>query len=43
VVNSAGRLVPGHERKQSARLREEDVVVRKGHVKSAPYGRFSEL
>src|SRR5690349_3113406 len=43
VVNSAGRLVPGHERKQAAMLREEDVVVRNGHVKSAPYGRFSEL
>ena len=43
VVNSAGRLVPGHERKQTAMLREEDVIVRKGHVTSAPYGRFSEL
>jgi len=43
VVNSAGRLVPGHERKQTAMLREEDVVVRNGHVKSAPHGRFSEL
>jgi len=43
VVNSAGRLVPGHERKQAALLREEDVIVRKGHVRSAPHGRFSEL
>jgi methylated-DNA-protein-cysteine methyltransferase-like protein len=43
VVNSAGRLVPGHERKQAAMLREEDVVVRTGHVRSAPHGRFSEL
>ena len=43
VVNSAGRLVPGHERTQTAMLREEDVVVRNGHVRSAPYGRFSEL
>ena len=30
VVNSAGRLVPGHERKQAAMLREEDVIVRSG-------------
>ena len=43
VVNAAGRLVPGHERKQAAMLREEDVIVRKGHVKSAPHGRFSDL
>ena len=40
VVNSAGRLVPGHEREQSQLLREEDVVIRAGHVRSAPYGRF---
>jgi methylated-DNA-protein-cysteine methyltransferase related protein len=40
VVNSAGRLVPGHEREQSALLRGEDVVVCAGHVRSAPHGRF---
>jgi methylated-DNA-protein-cysteine methyltransferase related protein len=43
VVNSAGRLVPGHEREQSELLREEDVIVRNGHVKSAPHGRFSSV
>ena len=43
VVNASGRLVPGHERKQTALLREEDVVVRAGHVKRAPHGRFSDL
>ena len=43
VVNAAGRLVPGHERRQAALLREEDVIVRRGHVSSAPHGRFSEL
>ena len=32
VVNSAGRLVPGHEREQSALLRAEDVVIRKAEV-----------
>jgi methylated-DNA-protein-cysteine methyltransferase-like protein len=41
VVNVAGRLVPGHERTQAKLLREEDVVVRNGHVRSAPHGRFS--
>ncbi len=40
VVNSSGRLVPGHEHEQSALLREEDVTVRNNHVKSAPLGRF---
>lgn len=40
VVNSVGRLVPGHEREQSALLRAERVVVRAGHVRSAPLGRF---
>ena len=34
VVNSSGRLVPGHERKQAALLREEDVIVRKGQTLS---------
>lgn len=42
VVNSAGRLVPGNERVQTALLLEEDVIVRNGHVKSAAYGRFAE-
>lgn len=42
VVNVAGRLVPGHEREQTQLLREEDVIVRKGHVKQAPHGRFSD-
>ena len=41
VVNVAGRLVPGNERLQTELLREEDVIVRNGRVKSAPYGRFS--
>ena len=41
VVNAAGRLVPGHERTQARLLREEDVVVRNGHVRRAPHGRFS--
>ena len=41
VVNASGRLVPGHERRQAVLLREEDVVVRKGHVISAPHGRWS--
>lgn len=40
VVNAAGRLVPGHEREQAELLREEDVNVRDGHVRSAPHGRF---
>lgn len=40
VVNAAGRLVPGAEREQAALLAEEDVIVRNGHVRRAPYGRF---
>ena len=40
VVNSQGRLVPGHERRQAALLRSEGVVVRAGFVKSSPSGRF---
>lgn len=40
VVNSAGRLVPGHERIQTELLLEEDVIIRNGHVRSAPFGRF---
>lgn len=43
VVNAAGRLVPGHEAEQTALLLEEDVIVSNGHVRSAPYGRFSDL
>lgn len=42
VVDVTGRLVPGHEREQAALLRAEDVVVRGGRVRSAPYGRFSD-
>ena len=41
VVNSAGRLVPGHEREQAALLRAEDVTVADGRVRIAPAGRFS--
>jgi methylated-DNA-protein-cysteine methyltransferase-like protein len=40
VVNSVGRLVPGNERRQAARLRAEGVVVRNGRVVSSPAGRF---
>ncbi len=36
VVTASGRLVPGHEREQTSRLREEGVTVRKGRVD--PYG-----
>jgi methylated-DNA-protein-cysteine methyltransferase-like protein len=41
VVNAAGRLVPGNEREQAARLRSEGVTVREGKVRAAPIGRFS--
>ena len=41
VVNSAGRLVPGHEREQAAQLRGEGVKVIDGKVKRARFGRFS--
>lgn len=41
VVNSAGRLVPGHEREQSQLLRAEGVTVGEGRVRRAPIGRFS--
>lgn len=40
VVNSVGRLVPGHEREQSQLLAEEGVTVRDGRVRAAPVGRF---
>ncbi|MDW3212935.1 MAG: MGMT family protein [Ilumatobacteraceae bacterium] len=42
VVNAAGRLVPGNERTQAELLTGEDVIVRNGHVASAPFGRFGE-
>lgn len=42
VVNAAGRLVPGNERTQAELLTDEDVIVRNGHVASAPFGRFGE-
>ena len=42
VVNVAGRLVPGAEREQAALLAEEDVIVRDGHVRRAPHGRFGD-
>lgn len=32
VVNAAGRMVPGHEREQTQRLRSEGVTVRNGRV-----------
>jgi methylated-DNA-protein-cysteine methyltransferase-like protein len=41
VVNSAGRLVPGHEREQAAQLRSEGVKVQEGKVRRARFGRFS--
>ena len=41
VVNSVGRLVPGHEREQASLLRAEGVTVRDGKVRRAPVGRFS--
>lgn len=43
VVNSAGRLVPGHEREQRRLLLEEDVIVERGHVVEAPVGRFARF
>ena len=41
VVNSSGRLVPGHEPTQAQLLRAEDVIVANGRVRSAPHGRFA--
>lgn len=41
VVNSVGRLVPGHEREQTALLKAEGVTVGDGRVRTAPVGRFS--
>ncbi|MEP7047978.1 MAG: MGMT family protein [Ilumatobacteraceae bacterium] len=40
VVNSVGRLVPGHEREQTAILRSEGVKVTDGKVRKARFGRF---
>jgi methylated-DNA-protein-cysteine methyltransferase related protein len=40
VVTSSGRLVPGAEVEQAARLRADGVVVRAGRVVDAPIGRF---
>ena len=42
VVNSAGRLVPGNEREQTALLKAEGVRVADGRVKVAQYGRFAK-
>ena len=42
VVNSVGRLVPGHEREQSAILRSEGVMVTQGRVRGARFGRSSD-
>lgn len=43
VVNATGRLVPGNESVQAALLMEEDVLIRNGHVRSAPLGRFGQI
>jgi methylated-DNA-protein-cysteine methyltransferase-like protein len=40
VVNSVGRLVPGHETDQAALLRSEGVTVRDGRVVGTNAGRF---
>ena len=40
VVNSVGRLVPGHEREQAALLRAEGAILRDGRVVTASTGRF---
>lgn len=42
VVNSAGRLVPGNEREQTALLKAEGVKVADSRVKAARYGRFAK-
>lgn len=41
VVAASGRLVPGHEQEQAARLRNEGVEVRDGRVRRTRSGRFS--
>ena len=33
VVSASGRLVPGHEREQSRRLRSEGITVERGRVR----------
>jgi methylated-DNA-protein-cysteine methyltransferase-like protein len=43
VVNSAGRLVPGHEREQTALLKAEGVIVSECRVRRAPIGRFRRV
>ena len=39
VVSSSGRLVPGHEAEQGARLRAEGAVVERGRVRPSRVGR----
>ena len=41
VVNSVGRLAPGHVAEQAQLLRAEGVTVSAGKVRRAPTGRFS--
>lgn len=41
VVNSVGRLVPGHEREQTALLKAEGVLVSEGRVRRARVGGFN--
>jgi len=41
VVNSVGRLVPGHEREQIALLKREGVQCEGGRVRQAKVGRFA--
>ena len=41
VVNSVGRLVPGHEREQLALLKREGVTCEGGRVRRARVGRFA--
>jgi len=41
VVNSVGRLVPGHEREQTALLKREGVKCEGGRVRQARIGRFA--
>ncbi len=43
VVNSAGRLVPGHEREQVELLTAEGVTCVNGRVVRARYGRFNRV
>jgi methylated-DNA-protein-cysteine methyltransferase-like protein len=40
VVTATGRLVPGHEAEQSARLQSEGVEVRRGRVRRARAARY---